>query len=451
VAHFNASARPALPVPPGVAHYNPPSHAASRAPDRRLSSPDFVRLLVQVAVLLATALLCGQAMRALRQPAVMGELLGGVLLGPTLLGRVLPGVSDAVFGGSAEVTLARDALTRLGLLFFLFAVGLETDLSLLRRLRRPALGIGLSGSLVPLALGAALVGSLPTEFWGPEASAHPVAFAVFLGLNLANSAIPVLARILMDLQLLGGRIGALCLSAAVVDDLIAWAFFAAVLLGLSPVQGGLARLVLSFALTVVVPVVVVGLGRRIGPPGLAWLRRRVAWPEGFIAATAVLVLLAAAASEAAGVHAALGALLLGVALGGGDAPHHEAHEAVARFALGLFAPLYFVSLGLTTDFARSFDPALVAVVVATAIASKLTGVLLGARLAGMAVSREAWAIGFGLNARGATGIILAAVGHHAGVIDDRVFVALAVMAFLTSLLAGPAMARLLPPSAQSDL
>jgi len=416
-----------------------------------VSSPDFVRLLVQVAVLLATALLCGQAMRALRQPAVMGELFGGVLLGPTLLGRILPGVSEAIFGGSAQLTLARDALTRLGLLFFLFAVGLETDLSLLRRLRRPALGIGLSGSLVPLALGAALVASLPSGFWGPQAAAHPVAFAVFLGVNLANSAIPVLARILMDLQLLGGRIGALCLAAAVVDDLIAWAFFAVVLVGLSPVRGGLAQLVLTFALAIVLPAIVVGLGRRLGPPGLAWLKRRVAWPEGFIAATAVLVLGAAAAAEAAGVHAALGALLLGVALGGGDAPHREAHEAVARFALGLFAPLYFVSLGLTTDFLRSFDPALVAVVVAAAVASKLAGVLLGARLAGMALGPEAWAIGFGLNARGATGIILAAVGHQAGVIDDRVFVALAVMAFLTSLIAGPAMSRLLRPAAQSEL
>ena len=190
-----------------------------------------------------------------------------------------------------------------------------------------------------------------------------------MGLNLANSAIPVLARILMDLRLLGGRIGTLCLAAAVVDDLIAWAFFAVVLVGLSPTHGGLARLPLTFALAIVLPVVVVGLGRRFGPPWLAWLKRHLPWPEGFIAATAVLLLAAAAAAEAAGVHAALGALLLGVALGGDDAEHQEAHDVVARFALGLFAPLYFVSLGLSTDFVRSFDAALVAVVVAAAISA----------------------------------------------------------------------------------
>src|SRR5262245_17422100 len=112
-----------------------------------MSSADFVKLLLQLAVLLGTAMLCGQAMRALRQPSVMGELFGGVLLGPTLLGRIAPDAAAALFGGSPGVTLARDALTRLGLLFFLFAVGLETDLSLLRRFRRQALSLGLSGSL----------------------------------------------------------------------------------------------------------------------------------------------------------------------------------------------------------------------------------------------------------------------------------------------------------------
>jgi len=416
-----------------------------------VSSHDFIQLLVQLAVLLATAMLCGQAMRALRQPSVMGELLGGVLLGPTLLGRIAPDAAATLFGGAPGVTLARDALTRLGLLFFLFAVGLETDLSLLRRFRRQALCLGLSGSLLPLLFGAALVAALPRDFWGPQAEAHPFAFAVFIGLNLANSAIPVLARILMDLKLLGGRIGTLCLTAAVVDDLVAWAFFAVVLVSLTPSPAGLARLPVTFALSIAVPLLVVAVGRRLGPPWLAWLKRHVPWPEGFIAATAVLLFVAAAVAEATGVHAALGALLLGVALGGGDAEHREAHDVVTRFALGLFAPLYFVSLGLTTDFVQSFDAALVAVVAAAAIVSKLSGVLLGAKLAGMKLDREAWAIGFGLNARGATGIILAAVGHAAGVIDDRLFVALAVTALLTSLVAGPAMSRLLRPARQSDL
>jgi len=384
-------------------------------------------------------------MRALGQPPVLGELVGGVLMGPTVLGRLLPGLAAAI-AGSPDVTLAREALTRIGMLFFLFVVGLESDLTQLRRSSRAALSLGLSGSLVPLVAGMALVAALPGSFWGPHAEARPFVFALFVGLNLANSAIPVLARILMDLRALGSRVGTLCMAAAIVDDLFAWACFAAVLVALGRSGTSAAMLPLVFVAAIVMLGVVTWAGRRLGPPGLAWVRRHAPWPHGFIAVTAVLLLAAGSAAEAMGAHAALGAFLLGVALSGGDAEHREAHEAMARFAMGFFAPLYFVSLGLTTDFVRSFDLALVAVVLAAAVATKLAGVLLGARLAGLRIDREAWAIGFGLNARGATGIILAAVGRQSGVIDDRTFVALAVMAFLTSLLAGPAMSRLLRPA-----
>jgi len=408
-----------------------------------LSSPSFIQLLVQLAVLLGTAILFGQVLRALRQPSVMGELLGGVVLGPTVLGSLLPGVATWLFVGAPEVGLARDALTRLGMLFFLFVAGLETDLSELRRSGRAAVWLGLCGTLVPLATGVALVRALPSSLWGPRAEVHPFAFALFVGVNLANSAIPVLARILMDLGLLETRVGTTCMAATVVDDLVTWACFGVILADLSPSGPVSAALPVTLGLAFLLLLAVVALGRRLGPPGLRWVKGHASGPAGFIAVTAVLLLAAAGASEALGTHAFLGAFLLGVALSGRDAEHQAAHDAIARFALGFFAPLYFVSLGLTTDFARSFDWTLVLVVLAAAMASKLAGVLLGARVAGLPLDRETWAIGFGLNARGATGIILAAVGRQAGVIDDRVFVALAVMAFLTSLLAGPAMGRLL--------
>jgi len=408
-----------------------------------VSSPDFASLLLQLAVLLGTAVLFGQVMRALGQPSVMGELVGGVVLGPTILGALLPGVATCVFGAAPQVALARDALTRLGMLFFLFVAGLQIDLSDLRRGGARALWLGLFGTLVPLAAGVSLVRASPDGYWGPRAEAHPFAFALFVGLNLANSAIPVLARILMDLGLLHSRVGTTCMAAAVVDDLVTWAFFAVILVDLSPSGPSTVGWPLTLGLASLLLLAVVGLGRRLGPPGLRWLKGRVPWPAGFIAVTAVLLMAAAGASEALGAHAFLGALLLGVALSGSDVDHQEAQGAMTRFALGFFAPLYFVSLGLTTDFAQSFDGMLVAIVVTVAVASKLLGVLLGTRLAGLPIDREAWAIAFGLNARGATGIVLAAVGHEAGVIDDRVFVALAVMAFLTTLMAGPMMNRLL--------
>jgi Kef-type K+ transport system membrane component KefB len=322
------------------------------------------------------------------------------------------------------------------MLFFLFVVGLQTDLSDLRRDGRHALSLGLCGTLVPVVAGVGLVQALPAEFWGPGAAVSPLTFALFVGLNLANSAIPVLARTLLDLGLLESRIGSISMAAAVVDDIVTWSCFALVLGHAAPKGPGALVAVPGLLL-------LVGAAYSLGPRALVWVRSHLSWPEGFIAVTAVSLLATAAACEALGTHAFLGALFLGMALRRSDREHREARDAIARFALGFFAPLYFVSLGLTTDFRRSFDLRLVALVLLAAVASKLAGVLLGARLGGLPVDRETWAIGFGLNARGATGLVLAAVGREAGVIDDRVFVALAAMAFLTSLMAGPAMRWLL--------
>ena len=341
--------------------------------------------------------------------------------------------------------VVRDAAIKLGMLFFLFVAGLEIDLSDLRRLGRRAVAIGLVGTLVPIAAGVALVYAVPRSFWGPSVEDHFFSFALFIGMNLGNSANPVLARILMDLGLLRTPIGSMSMAATVVDDLVNWTLFAIILSDIAPSSattvGG--SLGVSIALVVMLFVLILGVGRWLGPRTLHWLKGHVSWPSGFIAVTALFVLLAASLSEWLGVHAFLGAFLVGAALSGHDVEHREAHEVVTRFVLSFFAPIYFVSMGMTTNYITNFDGALVLLIVVVAFASKLGGVLLGAKLGGMSIDRETWAIGFGLNARGATGIILASVGLSTGVIDERIFVGIVVMALITSLVAGPAMNRLL--------
>ena len=204
---------------------------------------------------------------------------------------------------------------------------------------------------------------------------------------------------------------------------------------------------MSAILVALLFVVVLGVGRWLGPTALRWLQPHVAWPSGFIAVTALLVLLASAASEALGVHAFLGAFLVGVALGDGKTTTNEAHEVIGHFVLS-FAPIFFISMGMTTNFITNFDLLLVVIVFVVGCVSKIGAVLLGAKAAGSPLDSEVWAIGFGLNARGATGIILAGVGLTNGIIDARIFVAIVVMALITSLMAGPMMSYLLArPSA----
>ena len=409
-----------------------------------MSSPDFVKFVAQIVVMLAFAVVCGQVMRKLKQPAVLGEMIGGILLGPTIFGFLFPGTFDWLFNASANVTAARDGAIKLGMLFFLFVAGLETNLSDLKILGRKAALIGLIGTLLPILSGVGLVYALPRDFWGPAVQAHYFSFALFVGMNLANSANPVLARILMDLGLLNKEIGTLCMTATIVDDLVNWTIFAVILSDIVPSGPAAATsLPLSMLMVGLVFAMILGVGRFAGPPTLRWVRRHVAWPSGFIAVTTLAVLVVACITEQLGIHSFLGAFLVGAALGGQSDEHQEAHDAITTFALSFFAPIYFVSMGMTTNFITNFDAVMVLLILAVALVSKLFAVLLGAKLAGMKLDRTAWAIAFGMNARGATGIILAGVGRAAGVIDDRIFVAIVVMALATSLLAGPAMNWLL--------
>ena len=415
-----------------------------------MCSPDFVKLALQLAAMLGCALVCGEIMRRFRQPAVVGEMLGGIVLGPTILGWAAPSLYHWLFLSSADVTVVREAATKLGMLFFLFYAGLEVSLTTLRALGRKALAIGLVGTIVPIAIGVALVYALPRRFWGSAVDDHFFAFALFMGMNFANSANPVIARILMDLGLLRDRVGTLIMSATLVDDLVNWTLFAIIFNDIAPgatrPDGGLP---LNIAVVVLLFVAVLGAVRWLGPVLLDRIRPHVAWPNGLIAVSALLVLVVSSVSEAAGVHAFLGAFLVGIALADAKATQDEAHEAIGRFVLS-FAPIYFVSTGMSADFLAHFDPALVGLVFLVACVSKVGSVVLGAAAGGMPIGRETWAVAFGLNARGATGIILAGVGLANGVIDARIFVAIAVTALATSLLAGPAMrwlldARPLPP------
>lgn len=409
-----------------------------------MTSQDFVKFALQLSVMLGFALLFGQIMRRIKQPAVLGEMIGGIILGPTVLGLLVPELWEWLFKSSAGVAQVRDASIKLGMLFFLFVAGVETNISDLKRLGRSAALIGLAGTLVPIAAGVGLVYALPRDFWGGAVQAHFFAFALFVGMNLANSANPVLARILMDLGILKGGIGTMCMTATIVDDLVNWTLFAIILSDIAP-SGSVhaTSLPMSIALVALVFVLILGLGRWLGPRALRWLKGHVAWPSGFIAVLALTVMLAASVTEGLGIHAFLGAFLVGAALSGQGDEHKDAHAVIMDFARSFFAPIYFISMGMTTNYITNFDWVLVLVILTAALASKLSGVLLGIKMARMPVNREAWAIAFGLNARGATGIILAGVGRAAGVIDDRIFVGVVVMALVTSILAGPMMNWLL--------
>jgi Kef-type K+ transport system membrane component KefB len=397
---------------------------------------DLIFFFTQLAVILSCAVAFGHLARRWHQPAVLGELIGGIVLGPTVLGRILPGLYTWLFPPSVVLMTAQDALIKLGMLFFMFVAGLEVDLLQVRQQGRRATSISFWGIAVPLALGVGLVLWWP-ELWGAEVQDRLWLFALFLGAALSISALPVIARVLVDLRLLDTHIGTLVMVAATVNDLIGWTIFAVVLSYLTPLAILESNPWLLIIQTLGFALLTLGLTRWIGGRVMAWLHDHLAWPGGFIGLAAVLVLIAAALAEVLGLHAFFGAFLVGVGLGQGTERSYDAYQTIHHFAINFLAPIYFVSIGLKADFATNFDLLLVVVVLLVACLGKIGGAWLGARLSGMP-SREAFVVGFALNARGAIEIILASIALENGLIDQRLFVALVTMALATSLLSGPA-------------
>jgi Kef-type K+ transport system membrane component KefB len=407
-------------------------------------------LSVQITAMLAMAIVGGQLARRMRLPAIFGELLGGIVLGPTIFGTFLPGLFGSIFPQDGATATVRDLLVKLGMLCFLFVAGLEVDVHRLRALGGRVAWTSLCGIAVPFALGWAAVTFMPALFAGHSTAGIPL-LALFLGTALSISALPVIARILMDLGLQHSTMGTVVLASATIDDLIGWSLFATILAFAPGGAGGegVARPAWqTVAMILALFIFALTGGRWIATKLRAKVRAQVSSPPVLIGIAGLLTFAAASLAEWIGVHAVLGAFAAGLALSRGDEKRDLPHEVVYQFAMGLFAPLYFVSLGLKTNFAAHTDPGLVALVLVIACVGKIAGATLGGFLSRTPL-RESLAVGFGMNARGAMEMILASIALERGLIDETLFVALVTMAVVTSLLSGPVMVRLLKAPAVS--
>lgn len=396
--------------------------------------------VIALVVMLATGLVFGALARRVGLPMVVGELCGGVLLGPTVMARYWPQAYEWLFPSTGPAASGRKAFIQLGIICFLFATGLEMNVPALKQMGRKVMWTSVLGMVVPFVGGFVMVLAAPF-YWEPHVLIGQWGGALLLGTALAISALPVIARVLMDLGLAREEFGALVLAAATLDDLVGWSLFAAILATFAPgahVRAPWLTMVLIFAFAALL----LTLGRAMATRWRDWVRERVNWPGGWVGATAVLWLTAAVVAEWVGVHAVVGAFLVGLTLAKGGATRDGPAEAVHQFAMGVFAPIYFVSVGFRADFAANLDLWLVLAVFAVACIGKIGGVTFGARLAGMGWN-TAIATGFGMNARGAMEMILAAVALENGLIDEPLFVALVIMALLTSVISGPVMGRLL--------
>ncbi|APG24809.1 MULTISPECIES: cation:proton antiporter domain-containing protein [Syntrophotalea] len=405
-----------------------------------LTHSEITALLLALGVLLASARLLGELARRFHLPAVLGEILAGILWGPTVFGALAPAGRTFLFPSHGGGALALDGLTTLAITLFLLVAGMEVDLSTVWRQGKSAVSVGVAGIVVPFALGFAASWYLP-EIMGMEAGASPLIFALFMATALSISALPVIAKTLMDLNLYRSDLGMLLIAAAVLNDLVGWIIFAVILgmLGTAAITLSIGQ---TIGLTLGFTVVMLTLGRGLINRALPWIQAHSSWPGGVLGFALALTLMAAAFTEWIGVHAIFGSFLAGVALGDSQHLREKTRAVIDQFVSFIFAPLFFASIGLKVDFIANFDALLVGVVLLIATLGKVFGCSLAGRLSGMD-RRESWAVGFGMNARGAMEIILGLLALSNGLIGERLFVALVFMALATSLLSGPLLQRLL--------
>ena len=402
---------------------------------------DLILFSLQIGCMLAVALLFGKLLHKLHQPIILGELIGGIVLGPTVLGSFAPGVFEWLFPLSGATVVVRDALLKLGMLFFLFSAGLEIDLSQVQQKGMSIILTSFFGIALPFFLGFVSV-LFFADLWDMNGKVGRLTFALFMGTALSISALPVIIRILSDLNLLQTDLGIVIVSSATVNDLIGWSLFAVVLSTVVPYGMPGTSLGISLVLVIGFFVVVLTFGRWGSQLIVNWLKPHLTWAGSFIGVMIVLMLLFAAIAEAIGIHAILGAFLAGVAFASRYGEQKQAHEVVHRFAISFFVPIYFVSIGLKANFSINFDLPLILFILAVASVGKICGAGLGAWMGGMS-RKDALAVGFGMNARGMMEIILASIALEFSLIDQRIFVALIVMAIITSMISGPVMQRLI--------
>ncbi|MEQ8840440.1 MAG: cation:proton antiporter [Acidimicrobiales bacterium] len=398
---------------------------------------------VGLLVILVTARVFGLIMQRLGQPSVVGELAAGLVLGPSLLGRVAPDITDWLFPADDVQTGMLFTVGWLGVLLLLVATGFETDLGLIARLGRAATLVSTGSLLVPAVAGVAVGWFIPSVFVGDDTERY--IFALFIAAALSISSLPVIAKILTEMGFMRRNFGQLTLAAGMANDVVGWILLGFIA-GLAQ-AGGVQLDKLAFTVIGLLAFFVFAftVGQRLVDTSL---RRVRANGDDALAGMSVVLITALSfgvITQWLHVEAVLGAFVAGVILARSRYSNHRLIRPLEIMTSAIFAPIFFATAGLRVDLGLLSDGETLlwaGIVLLAASLSKFVGSLIGARLSNLP-TREGAALGIGLNARGALEIVIATIGLSLGVLNDRSYTVIVLMAMMTSMLAPPLLRRVL--------
>lgn len=418
-----------------------PLLAAQKAAGDGLIKPlghhELLLVLVELSLLLLVARGLGELMRRINLPPVVGELLAGVILGPSLFGWLFPDWQGQIFPRSQEQSNLLSVVSWLGVLFLLIVTGLETDLKLIIRKGKTALLISLGGIIVPFITGFGLGWLLPESFLtDPD---KRLVFSLFIATAMSISAVPVIAKVLMDLNLIRRDIGQVTLAAGMTDDTIGWILLSVVSGLASSGKFDFTTVLTSVGSAILFLGIAFTIGRTVVDQILRWVDDYIGGVTASLSIVLILSLFAAALTHQLGLEAALGAFVFGILAGESRRFSREAGHILEVITAGFLAPIFFASAGLKVDLLKLLVPQTFVfglIVLAVACFGKFTGAYIGSRLGGLS-HWEGLAMGSGMNARGAMEIIVATIGLSLGVLNPQMYSIIVMVAIVTSLIAPP--------------
>lgn len=397
---------------------------------------DILAWLIQITLLLGSARALGEVARRVGQPTIVGEILAGVLLGPSLLSGLIPALREWVTPQNPVQGYLLEQVALLGAMFLMLIAGREIDLMLIRRNARAAIGTGLGGMCTAFAGGFVLAQFIPETFMGH--SQQRLIFSLFLATVLSASAIPVVAKVLMELDLMRRDLSQIIISAAMLIDTIAWIIISILVRLSEGATIGLAEVSLSIGSVLFFALSSFTLGAWLVKKLLKTVQDEVKIRDAMLSCVVVVMLGWAAFSKALHLEAVIGAFAVGVVLGQMRSVPDVVIQKLESIGLGIFTPLFFAVAGLRINLARLFDPRLLGFAILTIVVaslSKIIGAYLGARFIGKRKHWTAISIGAGLDVHGAIEIIIATIGLSKGIFSLDMFSIIVLMSLSTSLLA----------------
>lgn len=393
--------------------------------------------LGQLIILMLVGRALGEVMTRFGQPGIFGQLLAGVLLGPSLFGLLLPELHRLIFPDSEQMRTMIDAISQVGILLLLLLTGMETNVVLVRRRFKVVMATSLTGIAVPFACGL-LLGFLIPQSLVPDEGRRLVT-ALFLGTALSISSVKIVAMVLMQVGFIRRDLGQLILATAILDDSIAW-IMVSIIAGMAT-RGTIdvGQIGLSIAAAVGFLTISLTIGRKLVARLIRWSNDTLQTEFPVITIVLVVTFSMALMTDLIGVHSTLGAFVAGVIIGQAPILRGHIEQELRGLILAFFSPVFFAVAGLQMDLTTLASPVMIGlalIFVAIATVGKTLGALMGGHFAGLSW-RESLAMATGLNARGSTEVIIATIGMSLGVLSETLYTLIVAMAIITTMIMPP--------------